>query len=308
MGRRILYRQKLLLNLVDQSDVLLSVVRLHKLMFLLMEKMHASYYEFIPSAFGCYSNSLHQDQNTLLDSNYLSLTKGETPFDSFLTTSHTSLLSKEYTLKADDEHVLSSLLHTYKHVDDDNLIELIHNEVPFYGIRSQILHRFDENASLEKRINNEQSSVKNSLRGLYTIGYEGMTIDGFLQQLIKHNVKILVDVRKNAFSMRLEFRKRAFIEALTKAGIKYRSLPEVGIPSHKRKELATVGRQEELFDWYKKVVLPNNDEAVRIIGSLVDKENVALMCFEKEYFNCHRSYFAEYCRELTPTIKHVYHL
>ena len=40
---------------------------------------------------------------------------------------------------------------------------------------------------------------------LFTVGYEGRTLDAYLDLLIRNNVKILCDVRKNPFSMKYGF-------------------------------------------------------------------------------------------------------
>lgn len=76
---------------------------------------------------------------------------------------------------------------------------------PFYAIRSDIVKEYGD-PELEETINRYREKIKNGHpRGLYTVGYQGFSIDGFARTLIIHHIKYLVDARKNAFSMRPEF-------------------------------------------------------------------------------------------------------
>ncbi|WP_200885350.1 DUF488 family protein [Jejuia pallidilutea] len=42
---------------------------------------------------------------------------------------------------------------------------------------------------------------------LFTIGYEGISLEHYLNKLIRNNIKLLCDVRKNALSMKYGFSK-----------------------------------------------------------------------------------------------------
>src|SRR3989338_9991540 len=124
-------------------------------------------------------------------------------------------------------------------------------------------------------------------KGFCSIGYESKTIDGFLNELIQNNVSLLIDVRRNAFSMKRGFSKSKLKNYLEKAGIEYKHLPELGIESEKRKELNTEKDYKELFKKYQKL-LPKKKEQIMEIKELGEKNKIALMCFEADKNFCHR--------------------
>src|SRR3712207_4594344 len=69
---------------------------------------------------------------------------------------------------------------------------------------------------------------------LFTIGYEGATIDAFLDTLEEAGVKTLVDVRAVPLSRKPGFSKRALAAALAERGIGYRHLQRLGTPAEGR--------------------------------------------------------------------------
>ena len=65
---------------------------------------------------------------------------------------------------------------------------------------------------------------------LFTFGYEGLAIDGFIARLKKAGVAVVVDVRELPLSRKKGFSKTAFAEALHGAGIAYTHVPTFGCP------------------------------------------------------------------------------
>ncbi len=70
-------------------------------------------------------------------------------------------------------------------------------------------------------INSITSNIKKSPYSLYTIGYEKKSIEMFINQLIENNIKLVVDVRQNAFSMKFDFIKSTLEKVLEKLDIDY---------------------------------------------------------------------------------------
>jgi uncharacterized protein (DUF488 family) len=60
--------------------------------------------------------------------------------------------------------------------------------------------------------------------GLLTIGYEGKSLETYLNQLIKAGVTLLCDVRRNAVSRKYGFSKSTLSEARMRVGIDYEHL------------------------------------------------------------------------------------
>jgi uncharacterized protein (DUF488 family) len=111
----------------------------------------------------------------------------------------------------------------------------------------------------------------------FTIGYEGLGIDRFLEILKANDVKTLLDSRHNPFSANLDFRQKKLTLHLEKHGIKYAHLKGFGIPNEIRK----AGKP---IEWYVQNVMPKIDAS--IIGPF--EQPVCFMCMEKDVNSCHR--------------------
>lgn len=296
------------LNLVYRHKDPISLIRLHKLMFLFFKSSGKAYYCFIPNKYGCYSICLHNDQEYFLRNEILVQVKGVSPFDSFISIDSDQIELDSIKLKKEDSTILDQLIFDNDTQTDDDLIEKTYKAYPFYGIRSLIIDRFSSDKDFMSKLHTIINQVTSSPRFLYTIGYEGLSIDRFMQLLIVQNIKTLVDVRKNPFSMRQEYRKKNLENSLSEAGIKYYHMPEVGIPSSNRKELLPSGRRCDLFRWYAENTLPLCEKYAADIAGLVDRENIALMCYEKDPKDCHRSLFADYCQQMQNTIPGIKHI
>ncbi|HEY5081205.1 MAG TPA: DUF488 domain-containing protein [Bauldia sp.] len=65
---------------------------------------------------------------------------------------------------------------------------------------------------------------------LYTLGYEGMSIEQFVDRLEKSRVRTVVDVRQMPLSRKPGFSKRALAAALAGAGVAYVHMVSLGCP------------------------------------------------------------------------------
>lgn len=277
-------------------------------MFLLVKASKKDLYAFIPNSFGCYSLALHDDQVALITKQLLIEEKGDSPFSSYLSINAPLCDNAMMLLKMEDYEILDTVLRMYQMKSENVLIDLTYRMEPYYGIRSKIIERFAHDNTFLLQVHAIKRSIGHASRGLYTIGYEGLSIDSFVQHLIGNNISCLVDVRKRAFSMRREFCKTNLQNALQEAGITYIRMAEVVIPSKNRKELLPLGKKDELFAWYKENILPHCSSYASHIADLVSKENISLICYEKDPNDCHRSLFATYCKEQQPSILAVIHI
>ena len=124
---------------------------------------------------------------------------------------------------------------------------------------------------------------------LHTIGYEGRSLDEYLQLLREAGVRRLCDVRRNAFSHKRGFSKGALGRACEAVGILYEHLPELGIAAAERRALKTEADRDALFKKYVRVTLPRQGPALdAIAGQIRAGEVVALTCFESDPDRCHR--------------------
>ncbi|MEN9782519.1 MAG: hypothetical protein RL208_669 [Pseudomonadota bacterium] len=153
---------------------------------------------------------------------------------------------------------------------------------------------------------------KREQKTLFTIGYEGISIDAYINKLLANHIRTLVDVRKNAYSNKFGFTKKEFQYYLEKSEIKYIHIPELGIESEKREELKTAKSsnssgydlfrsgvrniQNKLFEDYKNNLPTKQKYIDKLLHILQDDKLIAITCFEADYRCCHRHVLAESLR------------
>lgn len=143
---------------------------------------------------------------------------------------------------------------------------------------------------------------------LFTIGYEGKSLERYLRILLEQNVTVLCDVRKNAFSMKFGFSKHQLKPACEAVGIRYEHIPDLGIESELRKGIAPPDKTE-LFRDYAERTLPEHIHAVNDVLQLVRSgERVALTCFEADQCDCHRGPLAALVAKLSSGVYKAVHL
>ena len=130
--------------------------------------------------------------------------------------------------------------------------------------------------------------------GVCTIGYEGRSLEGYLNQLIQDGVTLLCDVRRNPVSRKYGFSKGTLAKGCEGVGVRYEHLPGLGITSEQRRGLGDQADYDTLFAVYERETLPRQTEALGKIRRWVqDGERVALTCFERLPQRCHRHCVAE---------------
>ena len=121
-----------------------------------------------------------------------------------------------------------------------------------------------------------------------TIGYEGRTASEVIDALRTAGVKVLVDVRLTPLSRKPGLSKNGLAARLFDAGIEYMHLPELGNPREnrdgfRRGDAAAVAR-------YRAVLrTPEGQAALDQLVRLARQQRVAVMCFEHDAAECHRS-------------------
>ncbi len=144
---------------------------------------------------------------------------------------------------------------------------------------------------------------------LFTIGYEGQSIDGFTEKLSANEIRLLLDVRKNPVSRKPGFSRNALRVHLDRYGISYRHIPELGVPSALRKNLGTKESYLSLCEFYETDILPSNMSSVHTVMDLTAEfHRVALMCFEADYHCCHRHKIAAHLESSQLLACHIVHL
>ena len=128
---------------------------------------------------------------------------------------------------------------------------------------------------------------------LFTIGYEQAKPAAVLNELKHAKVDLLVDTRAVAASRRPGFSKRQLAASLDEAGIAYVHLQKLGTPAEGR-AAARSGDFDTLWRIYDKHIKTVEARAAldELIGLIKSGKRVALLCYERNPQECHRSRIA----------------
>lgn len=124
--------------------------------------------------------------------------------------------------------------------------------------------------------------------GIVSLGYEGKTIDRFVEILVEHGVGVVADVRLNPISRKPGFSKTRFKEALEDAGIRYEHLRPLGNDKDNREPFWTGKISEGRAVFRKSIKNEMARSALKDLAMLAKSNVVAVVCFEADEENCHR--------------------
>ena len=277
------YRRKIILALLQLFDGQLGKIRLQKLLFLFTIRQAKPDYDFIPYKYGCCSFSANADLTTMVRKGLLE--ESEKDFIKLDKKNYLKLLILE-----DQKHLLR-VKTEYGGMSGRSLIKQTYMNYPFYATKSEMAVNILDKQELEKV---ESAKPKSNKTILFTIGYEGISLEEYLVRLLKNDVKILVDVRNNPLSMKYGFSKTLLKRYCESLGMKYIHIPEVGIQSYQRQELNTQADYDKLFKVYRSHNLTKTKKAqTEIFNLLKENKRVALTCFEANICQCHRKPLVE---------------
>jgi uncharacterized protein (DUF488 family) len=292
------YRRKIILALLQLFDGQLDKLRLQKLLFLFTNRQAKAGYDFIPYKYGCFSYSAYADLTVMVKKDMLAET--ETFFEK------TDPIGYLEQLKPDDRKLMMEVKALYSNMSTTALIKHTYINFPFYAIKSEVAEKILNKEELEK-VNEARPKEEKTV--LFTIGYEGISLEEYLVRLLKHDVKVLVDVRNNPLSMKYGFSKSQLKKYCAGIGIDYVHIPEVGIQTEQRQQLNTQSDYDSLFDMYRNNILTGTIEyQEKILQLLKQYKRIALTCFEANINQCHRKHLAEAVSKLamnTYDIKHI---
>jgi len=206
------HRQKLLLFLLEQAGGCLSKLNLHKLLFLYVAETASQHYAFVPYRFGCYSFLAADDLDLLHKRGWL-VQKGKQ------VELQASLAELPWAKKSLERQAIQRWL--AKNTQRDSaLIREVYRRYPYYATRSEIKERLldaDELVQVRKASRLEKSDEQ----VMFTLGYEGIAFEEYVNKLLHNGVKLLCDVRRNPLSRKFGFTQRSLATLLPKLGIQY---------------------------------------------------------------------------------------
>ena len=291
------YRRKVMLGLIEAFDGKLKRTDCQKLLFVFSQVTQRNYYDFFPHHYGCYSIVASYDKECLAQQGFLRAV------EDYQLSTRQSFLSE---IRADDRSVINFMAHDMRGVKGKALIRKIYLEYPHFARRSLIVSDVLDSVEAKQM---KLWWITDSSPCLFTIGYEGLTIDSFLNALISNNVSAVVDVRNNPVSMKYGFSKTSLERYVNSVDIAYYHFPDLGIPSALRQGLSTPESYKRLFARYAKEMLPKQRQGLQAIQDLQAKhERIALMCFESDPLSCHRHKITEYLSQSPSFAIRIVHL
>lgn len=277
------YRRKIILALIEIFGGALTAKSLQKYLFLFTRQQATKSYDFVPYRYGCFSFQANQDVVTLEKYGYLKIAEGDNG-------RHIKLNRFEnYSAMLDlfDHQVLFDIKERFGNMSQRELIGYTYRQYPYYAIKSTIAKSLLTTEELtvveaQKRVYTESA--------LFSIGYEGISLEAFINRLIVNDVHVLCDVRKNAYSQKYGFSKKQLQKGCEGVGIRYEHIPDLGIESEQRQHLQSQTDYDLLFERYEQTTLVKNREALMYLRSLLETDKrIAVTCFEKDPRQCHRT-------------------
>ena len=275
-----LTRERIALRILEEAGRPLPRTVFVKLMFLLrMEtdfKQFSSFYDFLPYKYGPFSYALYRDLDRLESHGYVS--KGE---DQFSLNCHQLRETQQETRKLAEnlQLAVADVLDRYGHMNLGLLIKAVYREHSWYAINSE---RSERNLFLIPSRPKAPSAV-------YTVGYEGKTVDAFFNYLLEKGIQTIIDVRANPVSRKYGFSGRRMKQIGESIEIEYQHFPSLGVPSSERATLSDYASYARLFTQYEHHILHHRKEEIREVGEYMQNKPTVLVCVEKDVDCCHRS-------------------
>lgn len=272
------YRRKVIMSILQKWQGVLPAMDFQKILFLFTQKQEKPSFEFVPYLYGGFSFQSYADKRTM--TKYKMILNEENKWIANDENDYISLLDSK------DKNNLDNLYSEIKELQGKKLVRYAYKKYPYYAIKSHMLNILSEEEKIEII---KQKPHSNSF-GLFTIGYEGRSVEAYLNLLIKNNIHVLCDVRKNPISMKYGFSKKQLEDTTKKVDITYIHIPQLGIDSEKRRGLKTKEDYKKLFEEYERETLPKQNVFLEsIINLLKNYKRVALTCFEADHEFCHRN-------------------
>lgn len=272
-----LNRQKIILQLLKEAGGSASRLQLVKWAFLLAKETSlgsgSAFYEFVPYYYGPFSFSLSREMDDLLRNGMLQAQEGRVWKLTEAGVQYKGLL--EDSVRQD----VSFIIARYGKTPVSELVESIYKRYPWFTVNS-------------KNVERRRQTRPRAKPAVYTIGYEGLPLDGFLNALVQHGIQCLVDVRNNPISRRYGFHKSTLSRLCKRLNIEYLHIPELGIPSEQREDLRTADDYEQLFVQYRLKTLLKQTISLKRASALLTSKPSALLCMEANPASCHRSHLA----------------
>ncbi len=270
-----LNRQRIVLFMLHEAGGRASRLQVVKWLFLLGQETptrggHA-FYQFVPYQYGPFSFCLYHEATRLNDGGLL--TERDAQMWSVTTEGKNVATALPKPIQDDAAQVLGQ----YGSRTLGELMGYVYDRYPWFTVNS---------------LNDPRCSRPTNEPAVYTAGYEGLLVDGFLNRLLRHGIKRVIDVRNNPVSRRYGFHGGTLSRLCSRLGMEYAHFPDLGIPPEDRRDLKGPSDFMALFRRYEEAVLPTREASVGKVASLLSEKPGVLVCSESDPAQCHRSRLA----------------
>lgn len=146
------------------------------------------------------------------------------------------------------------------------------------------------------------------MTSLFTIGYEGIGVEDFIETLKQHGITLVIDVREKPLSRKKGFSKNSLSSILNINNIKYIHMGTLGSPSSIRDELHETNNYPLFFRKYLSHLIGQSGTLKALISKANSQKGTCLLCFEKDPLKCHRNVITDYLQAMYPDEVKVEHL
>jgi len=280
----LLTRQKVVMALIDQLGGTVGRTVLVKLAFLLRHETGLrdipTFYDFVPYRFGPFSFALYRELQALERDGYV--TSSDEVFSLRDATRHMGR-EKVDELSWMEQCAVKTIVSTYGRMGKNPLVKDVYDRYPWFATRSELTDLIPAHLPPAARVD----------VAVYTVGYEGRSVDGFFDHLLRSGMHAILDVRANPISRKYGFAKRSLSEIAEKLGLAYEHLPELGIPSAQREDLCDVESYKRLLERYEHKMLPRQTAGIDRLIRLLRQRPSVLVCVERDVRQCHRGRLAQ---------------
>ncbi len=286
---RMLIRQRTILGLLARIGRPVMRTTLVKLVFLLRHETalrHArNFYDFVPYRYGPFSFTLFRDLELLTQAGHISFgdTVSRTPETA--DSGHPGVETLSNSITSAVAHIASR----YGDMAQSALIETVYHRHAWYALNSELSQR--DLVSPQR--------PDDAVLAVYTAGYEGRSIEAFIDDLLSRGIGVVIDVRANPVSRKYGFSKSRLARICARLGLTYHHLPALGIPSSERAKARSHVSREHLLRRYARSILPLRSADVKELGTLMTCKPSVLMCVEARPQDCHRGKLAQAVADVT---------
>jgi len=250
--------------------------QLMKWLFLLRResplKEGSTFYDFLPYRYGPFSFEVYKELGELTREGYLKHSELCIPDDRIA-----DAWKIETALPHGARRSVVALLEQYGSLSASKLRQIVYKRYPWYASRSELA--------------SPPQKVPPAPLAIYTIGYQGKSIDRFLDELLGKGIRTLIDTRSYPMSRKYGFSKNSLQILASKVGIRYLHFPELGIDGYLRRQ-ERYANVQGLLDFYEQEILPRRQKPCEQVSKRMRSEASALMCFEADVEYCHRGRLA----------------